>query len=522
MHAQEGQPGKARQVQTRAKPPSSFWTAVERIGNKLPHPFWLFWIFAVLLGVVSWLLAQSGVTVTKPDGSVDPVRNLLSAEGFRFATTNVVENFVSYPTLGPALVALFGLALADRAGLLSATVRSLVARTTPRLATPMLAFAASVAHVAADAGFIILLPLGGMIFRAVGRNPILGTIVALAGLTGGSSASPLLIPNDVILSGISTKAARIVDPNYTMTPVGNLYFTIVSSLLLTAVITVVVDGYLAKRLDRQHAAEPEETPDDAAELGTLRLSAAEKKGLRWAGTTALAFLVIVAVSMAFPGSPMRGEDGGIIDSPLIKGIPGFLALFFAVTGFAYGLATKKIVNSASVPSLIADGLKDVTPFLVLFFAISQFIGYFEWTNIGILIATNGAELLQSVNAPAPVIFGGLLVLISVLNLFITSGSAQWSLVGPIFVPMLMLLGTSPETTTALYRIADSCTNVLTPVSPWVVMAVPLMQRYRKSAGLGTVISLTLPLAVAMFVVWVALFAIWYGIGLPLGPGAPAR
>jgi aminobenzoyl-glutamate transport protein len=495
-----------------------FLNTIERAGNMLPHPFWLFWILAGVLGVVSFGLHAAGVTVTKPNGETVPIQNLISTDGFRYAITESIDNFMSFPPLGTALVALMGVALADRAGLLSTAARGMVSRVSPRLVTPILAFTASVAHVAGDAGYIVLIPLGGIIFRAVGRSPVVGTVVALVALSGGSAASPIMIPNDVILSGITTKAAHIVDPGYTMTPVGNIYFTVVSSLVLTAVITVVVDKWLSKRAEG--AEDIDELTDE--ERASVTLTPIERRGLRNAGLTAVVFLGILAVSMAWPSSPMRGEGGGFVDSTLIGGIAVFLALFFVATGTAYGLTIKKITSSASIPELVADGLKDITPILVLFFAVSQFLGYFSWTNIGILIATNGAESLRDLNAPTLVIFGGLLLIISVMNLFITSGSAQWSLVGPIFVPMLMLLHVDPVTTTALYRIADSCTNVLTPVSPYFAMSVAIIHGYRKSAGIGTLFAMTLPLAVAMFVAWVALFGLWYAVGLPLGPGAPIR
>nr|WP_271211153.1 AbgT family transporter [Rhodococcus wratislaviensis]GLK36920.1 aminobenzoyl-glutamate transporter [Rhodococcus wratislaviensis] len=495
-----------------------FLDKIERAGNMLPHPFWLFWILAGVLAVVSFALHVAGITVTKPDGDTVPIQNLLSPEGFRYAITESIDNFMSFPPLGTALVALMGLALADRAGLLTTAVRGALTRVSPKMVTPVLAFTASVAHVAGDAGYIILIPLGGIIFRAVGRSPIVGTVVALVALSGGSAASPIMIPNDVILSGITTKAAHIVDPGYTMTPVGNIYFTIVSSLVLTAVITLVVDKWLSKRIERIE--DIHELTDE--ERASMTLSPIEHRGLRNAGITALVYLLLLGASMAWPTSPMRGEHGGFVDSTLISGIAVFLALFFVATGTAYGVTVNKITNSASIPDLIADGLKDITPILVLFFAVSQFLGYFSWTNIGVLIATNGAENLRDLNAPTVVIFGGILIVISAMNLVITSGSAQWSLVGPIFVPMLMLLHVDPVTTTALYRIADSCTNVLTPVSPYFAMSVAIIARYRKSAGIGTLFSMTLPLAVAMLIAWVALFALWYLLGLPLGPGAPIR
>lgn len=491
---------------------------IENVGNRLPHPVWLFAILSIILALVSALLSALGMVAVKPDGEVAPINNLASLEGVRFALSSVIDNFMAFPPLGVALVALLGLAVADRSGLITAFMRQSLARVSPRFLTPVVAFTGSVAHVAGDAGYIILIPLAGIIYRSMGRSPITGALVALAALSGGSSASPILIPNDAIFSGLTTAAAQTVDPDYVMTPVGNIYFTVVSSLFLTLVITVVVDGFLSKRIERR-------LPIDVDAEESARhepLSTAEVRGLRNVGIALSVYIIGLIVATIPTGSPLRGEDGGIIDSVLIDSVAVFLALFFAIAGTVYGISVKKIRTSADIPDLAADGLKDITPILVLFFAVSQFLAYFNWTNIGTLIATSGAHFLEGMNAPNLVIFAGMLLIVSVMNFFITSGSAQWSLVGPVFVPMFMLLDISPETTTALYRIADSCTNIITPMSPYFALTLGIMRGYRKDVGIGSLFSLTLPLSIALFIVWTAVFALWYLIGLPLGPGAPVR
>ncbi|GAA1846514.1 AbgT family transporter [Brevibacterium marinum] len=491
---------------------------IENVGNRLPHPVWLFVILSIILALASALLNLAGVVAVKPDGDEAPINNLASMEGIRFAFSSVIDNFMTFPPLGVALVALLGLAVADRSGLITAFMRQSLARVSPRFLTPVVAFTGSLAHVAGDAGYIILIPLAGIIYRSMGRSPITGALVALVSLSGGASASPILIPNDAIFSGLTTAAAQTVDPDYVMTPVGNIYFTVVSSLFLTLVITVVVDGFLSKRIE---ARLPVNTTANE-EVRHEPLSTIEIKALRNVGIALVAYVVAIVLAMVPTGSPLRGEDGGIIDSVLIKSVAVFLALFFAIAGTVYGITTKKIRTSSDIPDLAADGLKDITPILVLFFAVSQFLAYFNWTNIGTLIATRGAHFLEGIDAPVPVIFGGMLLIVSVMNFFITSGSAQWSLVGPVFVPMFMLLDISPETTTALYRIADSCTNILTPMSPYFALTIGIMRGYRKDIGIGSLFSLTLPLSIALFVVWTAVFALWYLIGLPLGPGAPVR
>lgn len=492
--------------------------AVERAGNLLPHPVWLFVILAVILAIVSAILSSAGVQATKPDGKTAPVQNLASIEGIRFALSSVVDNFMSFPPLGVALVALIGLAVADKAGLITAVMRQILSRVPTRFVTPVVAFTGSLAHIAGDAGYILLLPLAGIIFRSVGRNPIIGIVVALAALSGGSSASPILIPNDAIFAGLTTAAAQTVDGDFVMSPLGNIFFTIVSSLVITAAITLTVDGYLAKRISNRLTVDDGPAPADESEP----LTPQEKAGLRNAGIATAIYLILLVVATIPSWSPLRGKDGGLIDSVLVKDVVVFLALLFAIAGTAYGIKVRKITSSASIPDLAAEGLKDITPILVLFFAVSQFLAYFNWTNIGILIATNGADLLKGMNAPPLVIFGGMVVIVSIMNLFITSGSAQWSLISTIFVPMFMLLNITPETTTALYRIADSCTNIITPMSPYFALALGIIQQHRKKTGIGSLFSLTLPLSIAIFIAWSALFVIWYLVGIPLGPGAPAR
>ncbi|MEV0616407.1 AbgT family transporter [Nonomuraea sp. NPDC050404] len=490
---------------------------IERAGNLLPHPFWLFGILSVLLAVLSWILAALGVTAISPaDGETVAVRSLISVEGIGEAVSGVVENFATFPPLGTALVTMIGVGMAEKAGLLTTMLRATVVRVRGRWLTFALAFTAMIAHVASDAAYIVLIPLGAIVFRAAGRSPVLGIVVALVAISAGTDASPLITPTDVILSGLTTAAAGTIDPSYVVSPVANYYFSAASSVILSIVITVVVEGFLAKRVETGEDAEIEEDRD------SLVLTAGQRRGLRRAGIAALVYLLALAAAVAPPGSPLRGENGSLLDSPLLSGIAIELSVLFLVAGTAYGTAVGTVRRGRDVPDLITQGLRDIAPILVLFFAVSQFLAYFKWSKIGEVTAIHGAALLKSLGAHSLLIFVGILVLVSLINLLVTSGSAQWALVAPVFVPMLMLLDIPPETTQALYRIADSCTNVITPMSPYFVMALGFLQRYRKSAGIGTLASMTIPLAFSMLIVWTLLFLAWWGLGLPLGPGAPIR
>jgi aminobenzoyl-glutamate transport protein len=305
-----------------------------------------------------------------------------------------------------------------------------------------------------------------------------------------------------------------------VTPVANWYFSAASSLLLAVTITIVTELVVARRVAEMNAAEPE--PSDVDALPDMSLSAAERTGVRSAMIAGGLYVAAVVLAVLPAGSPLRGEDGSIVDSLLLENIAVVLMLFFMVIGTVYGLTVGAITSPNDFPDLMGQGLRELVPVLVLFFAVSQFLGYFKWTNIGQIIAIAGAGLLDSLGAQPVMIFIGAVLLISVLNLLLTSGSAMWSLVAPILVPMLMLLDIQPETTQALFRIADAPTNSLTPMSPYFVIALAFIRRYRPSAGIGTLVSLVLPLAVVNLVVWLAMFLAWYALGIPLGPGVPVR
>ncbi|MDI5982327.1 AbgT family transporter [Amycolatopsis magusensis] len=492
---------------------------VERLGNKLPHPFWLFVILSGVLALASWGLSAAGVSAVNPatDKTV-AAKNLLSVDGVRMMVEDVVKNYTAFPPLGTILVVMLGVAVAERSGLLAAVLRSGVSKVSPRWVTFALAFTGMVSHVASDAAYVVLIPLGAMAFRAVGRSPILGIVVAFVSISAGYDASPLITPSDAILSGLTTAAAHTIDPAYVVTPLDNYFFSLASSFVLAAVITLVTEKVLARRAEAMPVDEDAEQDD----LGSLELSREERRGLR-AALIALVVVVLALVLAVLPsGSPLRGEDGSIVESPLLTSISIFLALAFLAAGWAYGKAAGTVTSSRDIPGFMAHGFKEMAPILVLFFAISQFLAYFKWTGIGEITAIHGAGVLKSAGVSGPVILLGILLVVTVINLIVTSGSAQWALVGPVFVPMLMLLDIPPETTQALYRIADSCTNAITPMSPYFVMALGFLQRYRRSAGIGSLLSMTIPLALTLLAVWTVLFFVFWVFGIPLGPGAPVR
>jgi aminobenzoyl-glutamate transport protein len=491
---------------------------VERVGNALPHPFWLFWALSAILGVVSAGLAAAGVSVVSPsDGETVTVRNLLSGDGLAMAVSTMIDNFATFPPMATIVVVIMGVAVAERSGFLAAVMRVGVSRVPASLVVFAVAFAGTVAHVASAAAYIILVPLGGLAFRAVGRSPILGIVVAYTAIASGYDASPIPTPNDAIFAGITTAAAQIVDPDAYVSPISNWFFNIASSVVLALVITIVTRLVLSKRPDLD--ADPD-APDD--DIDQLQLSARERSALRLAGLALVVALVVLVAVVAPASSPLRGEGGSIVDSPLLEGVAAIVAFLFGLVGIVYGMRVGTIAKAADVPKLMVEGLKQMAPVLVLFFAIAQFLAYFDWTHVGDVLAVVAAEALQTTGTPTVVVFLLVLVLLTLVNIMVTSGSAMWSIAAPVLVPMLMLVAVPPETTQALFRIADSGSTAITPMSPYFIMALGFLQRYRKDAGIGTLASYTLPLAIAMTTVWTLLFLAWWALGIPLGPGAPVR
>lgn len=513
-----------------------FLGLIEKIGNKLPNPFWLFVILAGLVAITSWIGSTIGMSATQPDsGETVEVENLLTADGIQRMVTDAVENFTSFPPLGVILTVMLGVAVAEHSGLLSALVRSMVAKVGPKVLTFTLALAGVTGSVASDAVYVILIPLGAMSFHALGRSPIVGAMVAFAASSAGFNSSLILNITDLLLASISTPAAQLVDENYDVSPLANIFFVIPSAVVLALIITAVTELFVNKRahdlVDHDKIDYSQVSFDNAAGGGNddsdqgdaqdqLKLAAEEKAGLRATGIALLVMLAAYFALLFIPGSPLAGPDGEVMDSPLIRSIAVPIAGVFFLCGIVYGLVSKSISSSADIPEFMAAGLKTMLPMIVLFFAVAQFLAWFEWSNLGVWTAITGSELLNRADLPPILLFAGVVALVALLNLFITSGSAQWALMAPVIVPMLMYVGTSPEVTQMLFRIGDSPTNIITPMSPYFALALTFLQRYYKRSGVGTLMSLALPYSISMIVGWFAFFMVWYFLGIPLGPGSP--
>lgn len=529
--------------ESRPARPSGFLGVVERVGNVLPDPFWLFVILGGVVLVLSWIGSVAGLSADDPQsGKTIHIENLLSSDGLSRIVTETVTNYTSFPPLGLIITVMLGVAVAEHSGLISAVVRAMVARVGPRTLTFAVALAGVTGSVASDAVYVILIPLGAMSFRALGRSPIVGAMVAFAASSARFNASLVLNVTDVLLGGISTSAAQLVDPGYAVSPLANYFFVVVSSFILAGIITAVTELFVDRKAHElvDHdlisyeevsianapgntagsgdSAERDKTREDLH--ADLALDRTEVRGLAATGVAALILAAVYAALLTIPGSPLRGPGGSIMDSPLISDVAVPIAIGFFLLGLVYGAVTGTVRSASDLPEMMARGIRTLLPMLVLFFAISQFLAWFQWSNIGSWLAVRGSELLQSWHLPTVLLFAGFVLLVTVLNLLITSGSAQWALMAPVIVPMMMYLGVSPEATQMLYRIGDSPTNIITPMSPYFALALTFLQRYYRPAGVGTLMSLAIPFSVSMLVGWFIAFVVWWALGIPLGPGSP--
>ncbi|MGF1426788.1 AbgT family transporter [Kitasatospora sp. LaBMicrA B282] len=493
---------------------------VERAGNRLPDPFWLFWILSGVVALLSAVLAAAHVGAVFPGThKTIVVQSLISKGGLTLALAHAVDNFAQFPPLATVLVVMFGIVVAEKSGLFETLLHRLVARAPGKYLTFALALTAMVSHVAGDAAYVTLIPLGAALYRAAGRSPVLGCVVAFVSVSAGFNASPSLTTTDVLLSSMSTAAAHVVDPHYVVSPVANYTFGLASSLLMALVITAVVETVLARRSDLEPD-EPTATPGvPAAPAEPIEeTTARQRRALRSTVLVALGLAALLVVAMIPTSSPLRGDHAGIVDSPVFSGMALVLGVFFALIGWVYGRLAGTFRGAPDLVAAMADGTRTMAPTIVLFFAISQFLAYFKWTNLGDILAIRGAEALRDLHLSGWLVLLGVAVLIAVMNLLVTSGSALWALVAPVLVPMLMLTGIHPETTQAMYRVADSVTKCITPMSPFFMMAVTYLRQYRKNAGIGTLASFTLPVAAVAWVAWVTFFLAWYLLGLPFGIG----
>ncbi|SDO37976.1 AbgT family transporter [Alkalicoccus daliensis] len=492
-----------------------FLDGIEYTGNKLPHPVTIFAILALAVIGLSAVVSNLGVSVEHPgeEGEIVTVTNLLNAEGIQYLFSSMVDNFIGFAPLGVVLATMLGIGLAERTGLISACLRGFVLSIPKVLITAGLVFAGIMASVASDAGYVVLPPLGAVIFAALGRHPLAGLAAAFAGVSAGFSANLFLSATDPMLGELTISAAAIIDPAYAegMNIAMNYYFIIASVFLLTFVGAFVTEKVVEPRLG-------EYTGDYREDLKGL--SAVEKKGLLWAGISFFTGIILFALTIVPENGVLRAEDGQIIQSPFMDSLVPIIAILFFIPGLAYGIATKNIKNDKDVANQLSDTMAAMGMFIVLAFTAGQFVAYFAETNMGLVLGVYGAEALEAMNLTGIPLILGFILVAGFINLFIGSASAKWAMMAPVFVPIMMQLGYSPELTQMAYRIADSTTNIITPLMTYFAIIIAFAQKYDKKMGIGTLISVMFPYSIFFTIIWSIMLIVWMFFGLPLGPGSP--
>jgi len=497
-----------------------FLDVVERVGNALPDPTTLFALLALAVVLLSGLAAQFDLTVAHPTTGklIEPV-SLLSVDGLHRILTGLVTNFTSFAPLGTVLVAMIGIGVAEVSGLIGAVMRMLVLKSPRALLTPVVVFCGVLSNAASEVGYVLLVPLAALIFKAAGRHPVLGLAAAFAGVSGGYSANLVLGTIDPLLAGLSQEAARIIDPTYVVSPAANYYFMFVSTFLITGLGWWVTERLVAPRLaDSAYTAAPDDSPSDDL---VKPLTPAEKRGLRFAAALfALMTGLLLWGLLPADGFLRDPQDGSVLHSPFLKGIVAIIFIFGVGLGVAYGVGAGTVKSDRDVIRGMSQQMSTLGGYMVLVFFAAQFVAFFNWTNLGLIMAVEGAQFLKSAGLHQVPLMLAFILLSAVINLVMGSASAKWALMAPVFVPMFMLLGYPPEVTQTAYRVGDSVTNVISPMMSYFALIIAFVQRYVAKAGIGTLVSLMLPYSLTFLVGWSLLFIAWLLLGWPVGPGAP--
>ena len=523
----------------RRGPFARFLDLVEWLGNLLPHPVTLFALICLVVLIVSGIAGQLGWQVEDPrpegakgraaDGIIRAI-SLLNPEGMRRIGQGLVSNFTGFAPLGTVLVALLGVGVAERSGLLGAGIRAMVLGAPRNLLTAVVVFAAVVSNTASEMGYVVLIPLAAVVFHSVGRNPLVGLAAAFAGVSGGYSANILIGTVDPLLSGITSEAAKIIDPSFgpgevnEILPTANYYFMFASTFLITIVGTLVTTRIVEPKLGIYDPSRAEEGIEDATkDMGAL--SAVEKRGLKLAGLTILGMVLLLAW-LCLPADgwfrdPAHNETLVQDLRPMLKSVVALIFAFFVIPGVVYGRVTGSMRTDRDVIDGMAKAMSSMGLYLVLVFFAAQFVAFFNWTNLGTILAVVGADTLKAWNMTGPAVFIPFILMCCCVNLTLGSASAQWAVTAPIFVPMLMSVGYSPQVIQAAYRIGDSTTNIITPMMSYFGLILAFAMRYDKKLGIGTLISTMIPYSIAYLIGWMLLFYLWvFGFGLPVGPGTP--
>lgn len=499
----------------------SWLDRIERLGNALPDPAFIFVALIGCVMIASAIAAQLGWSAINPSsGERIAVESLFSVANIRKLIVDMPKTLASFPPLGFVLVVMLGAAVAERAGLFTVMIGRAVRNLPIRYLTPATYLVGLLSHQAADAAYVVLIPLAAIVYAEAGRHPLAGIAAAYAGISGAFAANLLPGQFDVLMLGITQAAAQLIVPSHGLNPLGNWWFTAALGVILIPVVWVVCDRIIEPRLARWQA----DGPDAGLAAPVGELTAGERRGLRRAGFTAVAVIAVFAALTLTPGyQPLvdNAAQGAARLSPFYNGLIAAFFLLFLACGWAYGASAGTIGSHRDVARFMGEGVRDLAPYIVIVFFAAHFVSVFGWSNLGPVMAIQGAEQLKSLALPVPLLLVVLLLMSSVFDLLIGSASAKWSVMAPIAVPLLMLLGVSPEMTTAAYRMGDSIFNIVTPVASNFVLVLVMCQRWVRGFGVGSLIAMMLPLSIAIGLAGLVLVASWVAIGLPVGPGAPA-
>ena len=490
---------------------------VERVGNKLPDPAALFIALLFIVWLLSWLLSYVEFSVKDPRYDAPlVVINQLTGSSFTAFLSVMVNNFVSFAPVGVVLVAMLGIGVAEHSGFINTLLRSMMAVTPKFLLTPMVILVGIVSHSAVDAGYVLVIPLGGLIFYAAGRHPLAGIAAAFAGVSGGFSANFVPSALDPMLQGISQVGAQILDGEMLLNPLNNYYFTTASSVLIVSLGWFITDRIVEPKLASDVV---DGDLDDLPSMDAVQSH--ERRGLRFGLLAMLLGIIILIVTAVPENSAWRDADGELVSTtaPLMRSIVPLIFLLFLVPGVVYGLTAGTIKTSRDMIEGMTKAMSGMGYYLVIMFFIAQFVYAFSNSNLGVLLAVQGAAGLEALALPAGITITGIILLTGIINLFVGSASGKWALIAPVFVPMLMSLGISPDLTQAAYRIGDSSTNIITPLMPYFPLVVIFAQRYVKKTGIGTVTAMMLPYSLSFLVVWTVFLMLYWATGAPLGVDA---
>nr|WP_301924853.1 AbgT family transporter [Corynebacterium glaucum] len=502
--------------------------AIEYVGNKLPEPFTLFLILFLITAVISTVLASMGAEVQIPgEEETVKIKGFFTGEGLTWFTTNLGPNYLGFPPLVTVLTIMLGVGVAERSGMLSALIRKLFGSANRAVLPYAVGIIGVTASVMADAAFVVIPPLAAMVFKAAGRHPVAGLLGGFAAVGAGYSTALVPTSLDALFAGI-TNAVMQTLPNLDATevnPVSNYYFNIAASLVLGIIAGFITDKVLEPRMHKLDV--PQEIADgddmDTHADGnpiSAQLTKEENRGIVFTGIAMVVVTAIILFAVLLPDSPWRNEEGGFLPkSPLLQSIVFIVFTYFLTMGVVYGAVVGSIKGVKDVVDMMTSAMGDLLGFLVLAFILGNFIALFNWSGIGTFSAVKGAEFLESTGVTG---FGAILafiILASLLNLLVISGSAMWTLMAAVFVPMFALIGFEPSFTQAAFRVGDSATQIITPLNPYIIVILTLLRRYEPKAGLGTLMSRLVVFVIPFWTAWAILLFIWYTFDLQLGPGS---